>query len=304
MLITCLLSANALFAQDFVDLANVYFRHSPANSSSLGMGDVEFLHFAADAKVPVPINENNIVITGIEYNKSWFIFNTTDTSFQPLTSYGLQTGIEHKWNDRFKTLFMVMNRWNGDFDDKKPLGRYHQLGGAIFNTYKRTDAFSWKYGLYFNNEKFAPMFVPLFGFNWKINERWQLNMTIPINLEFSCKINSRLRYGLRFDGVNASYLLRDLGQDFYIDRADNNVWLFSDIYLTKNLVFHLKAGHSIIRKYRYFDLEDKMLLKLGPVNLGDDRNDGITEQVWFKDGWSFEARLIFRLPLTPKDSKD
>ena len=79
-----------------------------------------------------------------------------------------------------------------------------------------------------------------------------------------------------------------------MDKADNNAGLFSDIYITKNLVLNIKAGHSVLRKYRIYDEQDKLGLKIGPLNVGDDRFDSPT---LMDDGWSFETRFIFRLPL-------
>lgn len=291
--LTVALSAFACKAQDFVDLANIYFRNSPQNSIDSSSEQLNFNILNFDCKIPVPLGENNVVLGGFEYHSHNFRINEGDKINDNLISYTIQTGWEHKWNPEFKSLFMVINRFNSNFKEQGGFIN-HQIGGLIFNTVKKSDKLTWKYGLYYNGEFFGPMFVPLFGLNWTINEKWKLKFTIPVDLELSCKAKNWFRYGLRFEGVNGSYMLSGINENFYIDRADNNVWLFSDFYITKNIVFHLRGGYSVLRKYRVFGESNTMDLKLGPVNIGDDRP---YSPVWFKNGWSFESRLIFRLPL-------
>ena len=103
--------------------------------------------------------------------------------------------------------------------------------------------------------------------------------------------------GLKFEGVNAFYRINYAStlQNEYLDKADNNLWVYSEIHLGKKIWFHLRAGHSIIRKYRLYNENEKLNLKLGPVNMGDDRK--LTPTL-FPNGWSFEARFIYRFPLS------
>lgn len=296
-----MLTANvAAFSQNHIDLANAYWRVSPNNSIEGSTQKRNFNMFVVDAKLPIVLNDENVFITGVEYQH-----NTTDFSDNSLSEFGryefasttLQLGLEHKWNQRSKMLFMGFGRLNTDYNN---VGISHfQLGGLAFGTTKRSENFDWKYGLYYNGEFFGHMFVPLFGFNWKINDKWRLKTVIPINLELAYYPNSWFRGGLRFDGVNGSYqvMLPNpilSNPQRHIDKADNNVWLFTEFNLGKNVWFHLKGGHSVLRKYRFYENNEKLALKLGPVNIGDDRPESIP---LFENGWSFECRFIYRLPL-------
>lgn len=282
------------YGQNFVDIASVYYRMSPANKISGSSNQMNFNTFAVDVKLPVPLSDRTVAILALEYHQSTFSYTNNISPSFDLTSYGVQMGVQHDWNHRFNTLAMVVTRYNTNFSDKN-FGNNFQIGGVFLNKHKRDGNFTWKYGLYFNSEFFGPMFVPLFGFIWQINEKTKLNITAPVNLELRYTMNERFSGGLRFDGVNGSYnLLSPGGSRLYVDRADNNVWLFNDFYVTKNLVFHLKAGYSVLRNYRTFDFDDKLNIKLGPVNIGDNR---VETDKWFQNGWSFEGRMIFRLPL-------
>ena len=299
----CLLTLTVVNAQNWIDLANVFWRVSPYNGIE---GSTEKRHlntYVADAKLPVVINDKNVFILGLEHQHNT-ITSTASSALYPnytFSSSMMQLGWEHKWNDRSKMLFMAIPRFNSDYKDVSL--RHFQLGGLALGTTKRNENFDWKYGLYYNGELFGPMFVPLFGFNWKMNDHWRFKLIVPLNFELSYKPGDRFRAGIRFDGVNASYAYQAIEgvplSNGYIDKADNNAWLFSEFHFGKNIWFHLKAGHSVLRKYRYFTEGDKMSMKLGPVNIGDDRNfnDPKTVPVLFKNGFSFEARFIYRLPL-------
>ena len=143
------------------------------------------------------------------------------------------------------------------------------------------------------------MFVPLFGFNWKINEKWRFKMVVPVNFELSYQPFKRFRTGVRFDGVNGSYRVNHdknsgANNPHYIDKADNNAWLFSEFNLGKNVWMHAKVGYSVLRKYRIYQGDDRMTAKLGPVNISDNRTN---TTYMFNNGMSFEFRFIYRLPL-------
>lgn len=302
LVILSFLCFGTLSAQNWIDLANVYWRTSPANNfDNIADYKRNFNMYVADVKAPIVLGDNNVVLFGLEYQYNTITSNTALYGDYAFSSIMLQVGWEHKWNDRSKMLFMAIPRLQTDFND---VGISHmQLGGLALGTTSRSENFDWKYGVYYNGEFFGPMIVPLLGFNWKINEAWRFKLTVPLTLELAFMPSDKFRTGLRFDGVNASYMYQlvpgESWSNRYIDKADNNAWLFAEFTPGANIWIHLRGGHSVIRKYRFFTPGDKMDLKLGPVNIGDDRNFGDSKVVpnQLKDGWSFEARMIYRLPL-------
>ncbi|MFT4602762.1 MAG: hypothetical protein ACI857_002949 [Arenicella sp.] len=293
------LTFSTSFGQKWVDLANVYWRTSPVNSIEGSNDTRNFNTYAIDLKAPIVLNDNNVLLIGLGYQHNTINSQTSNSLLDfDFKSAQLQIGWEHKWNEKSKMLFMSITRLNSDF---KNIGLSHfQQGGLALGTTSRSDKFDWKYGVYANADFFGPIVVPLFGFNWKINEKWRFKMVIPVNLELSYMPKDWFITGLRFDGVNASYRSQIIsgglpGQnDTYIDKADNNAWAFAEFHLGKNIWFHVKAGYSVLRKYRVYDGSETMNLKLGPVNIGDNRPSNISAM---ENGMSFEARFIYRLPL-------
>jgi hypothetical protein len=289
------MSTSLTFSQNHVDLANIYWRTSPFNNIEGTDYKRNLNTFGADVKLPIVFTNKNVLIFGLDYQQSEISFADFDWKKQPrfqFASSTVQVGFEHHWNKRSKMLFMGMGRLNTDYRHIQL--NHFQVGGLALGTTKRSESFEWKYGAYANSEFFGPMLVPLFGFNWKINDHWRLKAVIPVNLELSYQSDNGFRSGLKFDGVNGSYRFdSSIGTDAYIDKADNNIWLFGEKKLGKYLWIHTKAGHSILRKYRIYDPNEKLALKLGPVNIGDTRP---TTYSLMENGWSFELRLIFRMP--------
>ncbi len=306
LILIALLASGLVYGQNAIDLANVYWRFSPQNKVEGYNLTRHFLQYTVDVKLPIPINEKNVFIAALEYQQNQTVTQTTvdianfkAPEFQ-FASSALQLGVEHKWNSRSKMLFMAIGRLSTDYNN---INKSHfQLGGLALGTTVRSTQFEWKYGVYYNTEFFGAMVVPLAGFNWAITEKWRLKTLIPINLELSYHPNTWFNGGLRFDGVNGSYrmekkplwLLETNAESPYLDKADNNVWLFTEFNLGKNVWFHLKAGHSVLRKYRFYDADEKLALKLGPVNIGNGRYPSINQ---IENGWSFECRFLYRLPL-------
>jgi hypothetical protein len=300
LLIVFIMSVTVGLAQNFIDLANVYWRTSPGNSVDGSGEKVNFNTWALDAKVPLVLSDKLVLIPGFELTHNRI--STTDSTNWVFSSATLQLGAEVRWTERFKSVFMFTPKLSSTFTggvDSKDL----QFGGLTLNTLQHTENFDWRFGAYVNAELFSVMIVPLFGFNWKINEKWRLRTLIPVNLELSRIMHKKWIAGLLFIGANASYRMRQQinpntlypgNYQPYMDKADNNAWLYSDIYLTKNLVLNLKAGYSVLRKYRLYDDGDKLDLKLGPVNIGNDRFDA---PALMNNGLSFEMRLLFRMPL-------
>lgn len=297
LLFTLLLLGTFSYTQNSIDLANVYYRTSPKNSTQDSAHSSTLNTIGLDLKLPLVINDNNVALVGLDYQKNSIESNEIDREKIKFSALALQLGIEHKWNQKSKTLFMSITRLNSDF--KSTNSNHFQQGGLVLGTTSHSSTFDWKYGAYYNGEFFGPMFVPLFGFNWKMNDKWRLKLIVPLNFELSYQPTQKFISGFRFEGVNASFRTNQnpLQKDAYIDKADNNCWAFAELNVAKNCWIHLKAGYSILRKYRIYNQTEQLNWKLGPVNIGDDRPD-ITPQ--FQNGLSFEARFIYRLQLAEK----
>ena len=296
LFLSLLLFSTFTFSQNWVDLGNIIWRFSPFNSVDSTNEQRNFSTYTINVKAPLVLNDENLLIVGLEHQYNTVTASKSSSEFNKLefSSSMLQFGWEHKWNEKSKMLFMSLGRLNSDL--KNITGNHFQLAGLALGTTKRSENFQWKYGVYYNGEYFGPMIVPLFGFNWKMNDKWRLKTVIPMNLELSYYPSDKFRTGLFYQGVNASYRLgsNEGLNTYYIDKSDNNVSLFTEINLGNNIWFHLKAGYSVLRVYSVYDSMEQLGLKIGPVSLDNNRPETIP---LFNDGGSIEVRVIYRLPL-------
>lgn len=282
--------------QNSIDLVNVYWRSSPFNKTENSALQNHLNTVSADAKLPVVLNDSNIFILGVEHQRN-SITESESFSIENGLNYHssmLQLGWEHKWNENSKMLIMGMTRLNS-YDTKIKLNKLQQAW-LVLGTTKKSERFQWKYGAYYNSEFFGPMIVPLFGFKWTPTPKWILNLVAPVNIELAYKPKEKFRIGLKYEGLNASYSIKstDPLNDIYLDKADNNIWFFTEVECAKNIWAHLKMGHSILREYTIYRADEKMDLKISAASVADDRTE--TAPI-LEDGISLELRLIYRLPL-------
>jgi hypothetical protein len=130
-----------------------------------------------------------------------------------------------------------------------------QWGGAILITYKKTARLKYKFGLYYNREYFGHFFVPLVGIDWKINNRLQLFGVLPGNLVLERKVSRSFYYGVSFRSITNSYKcdaynFLDFDDRRFLRIDNNQLQAFGDVYLTKNVVLNVEAGHSFFRRLR------------------------------------------------------
>jgi hypothetical protein len=131
--------------------------------------------------------------------------------------------------------------------EKMNLPGSFQAGGLVLMNYKINPKLTVRAGLYYNREAFGNFFMPLAGLEYKIDSTLQLWGTLPGSLFLEKKLRPRWYAGLTFKAVNNSYQLLN-GE--YIRFNDNQLSLFTDIYVTKKLVLNLEAGHSFFRQIR------------------------------------------------------
>ncbi|MCH2224390.1 MAG: DUF6268 family outer membrane beta-barrel protein [Crocinitomicaceae bacterium] len=282
-----------VFSQNWIDIASISLKSSPYNKLDNSKDQINFSSTSINLKIPVVIKNDNAIILGIEHQAN--SISSNQDRFTPLyfQSSMLQMGYLQNWNKKHKSLFMTMTRLNSGYQNVN--SEQLQIAGLFLSTSKRSQNFNWKYGMYFNTEFSGSMFVPLFGFNWKINDHWRLKTVLPINLELSYQHQKGLRSGLFFEGINASYRISNKHgvSNEYIDKADNNINLFSEINLGKKIWLHGKIGHSILRKYKVYSNNEKIKSKIGPINIGDNRPETLP---LFNNGLSFEIRMLYRIP--------
>ncbi len=266
-------------AQPYFDIANIYYQQSPDNS----------LYHSDENPLKTQLISASLQ-AAFKIKKDYVNFNPFCDYYQLQFSlpgkqelYGMGLGLTYlkQWrNEKWSTAFVVIPRLNSDL--KKVDGNDYQVGGALLSTYKKNEKLSYKFGVYYNSEFFGPYILPLLGINWKVSPRLDIFGVLPNQLNIEYKISKVFYTGVKLAFITNSYRFDD--HDF-LRVNDNHVKVFLDTYLTKNIVFNIQAGQSVLRKYRTGFREN------GSTNYND---------LKVNDGLILRAGIAYRLRLDEK----
>jgi len=243
------------FAQPYVDVLNVRTLQSPDNGFIRRNKDKNsFQYFNAGLTLPIRFKKTGGALVLSPYFENWQVNlpGINQQTILPLerdhffpSGIGLPitllTPIQHS---KFLINTTMILRNNAE---KINLPSSFQAGGFVVVNYKINQKLIVKAGLYYNREAFGNFFMPLGGLEYKVDSTLQIWGTLPGSFFIEKRLKKYWYAGLTFKAVTNSY---QLFNGKYIQFNDNQLSLFSDLYLSKNLVLNLEAGHSLFRRIR------------------------------------------------------
>jgi hypothetical protein len=122
-----------------------------------------------------------------------------------------------------------------------------QFGGFLTASYKKSATLTYKLGVYLNGDFFGLFVMPLVGIDWQINDKENLLGVLPAQLTYEYKLSKHFYTGAVFRTFTNSY--HD-SADHYMRIDENQIGVFYDTYMNKNILLKLEAGHSVLRKIR------------------------------------------------------
>ena len=281
------------FAQDYIDLIKTDYAITPMNTFDTTEATTMLQEVNVDLIIPIELNDSFAILTGITYEmiNASFVPNRKEESVIGLT---LKLGANLKHNSKWSGTYLFLPKISSDL--KKISNRDFQFGGAILMKYNKTNHFSYKFGVYGNNELFGPLIVPLFGFYYiSPSEKIEANVTLPITVDLNYSIAKSTRFGINFKGQVKSYQINTVVAtegNRYLARTSNDLYTYLQYGMKNGLNFQLGFGRSIGRLYSFYT--EKIALRLPPFNFGDNRsqlNSG------FSDSWLFKLAIFYRLKL-------
>lgn len=245
LLTAFLFSFYIVCAQPYVDIINVRYMPSPDNGLfRRNQTANSYQYFDVDLTLPIQFKKSGTVLVFSPSFENWqATLDDSRTMFPsgialPVT---LLTPLKNK-KFLLNTTAIVKN--NGE---KFSLPNTFQAGGLFLLNYKVNDKLTVKGGLYYNREAFGNFFMPLGGIDYKPDSTINIWGTLPGSFFIEKRFKKWLYAGVTFKAVTSSYQLFGL---HYLHINDNQLSLFTDVYLTKNFVLNAEAGHSILRRLR------------------------------------------------------
>lgn len=280
-----LLLASTSFGQQTIDLIRLDHRFSPSKDTS--GNSIAFHRTSFDLKIPIALDsaKKDVIYSNIVYHQNVFSEGSNSITFQNLR---LVAGHVHTYKSGWKHQILAIGTLSAQ--RSLSLGSSKQIGGiALFKNESNLDRI-WTFGVYANREFFGTLIVPIVGYNIKFNDKWRLNAFMPISAKLSYTASERLTLGAQFYSFQTSYMAQS---STYLHASDQNLWMFSDLYLSDSFVLHFRVGHAVARTFKNYQESEQTNVRLMFLDIGPERPKTTN---FLKDGLSFQAGLVFRLP--------
>lgn len=255
-------------AQNHVDIFKFNFGESFKNNFK----DTLSTHiYSMDAELTLPfkINQKHAVITGIDYSRnSLQLF--PESSFSKLQSTTLKLGLASQWNDKWSSAVVLFPKIASDYKDISSKDFY--LGLIATAKMKKTENFSWRFGIYASTEAYGVFTTPILGWQYQSpNEKFEMDMSLPIKGDMNYKLGV-VSIGADYYGISRSFRFQDDDkQKFYADL--NSIKLSAYLQwntFNESLLLRAKLGYSS-DNYSVYNENQKIGLGLSAFKFGDNR---------------------------------
>jgi hypothetical protein len=238
-------------SQPFVDILNTSFQSLNTTYKDSSKISNNTSNYYLNLTIPIKIDTQNTVIVRFygENLHTAATINNQALSFN-VSSALLPIGLQHETKSKkWRYLGLVMPKLSGHLREETT-NKDVQLGGYGLATYTKSDKFKIKFGLFYNREFFGNFFVPLFGIDWRVNDRFQIYGVLPTNyrLEYAV-VKQKLYAGLAFKSYTRSYHI-DLhngtdSSNVYVRNNELQAKAFVDFYIAKSFVLFGEFGRTI-----------------------------------------------------------
>ncbi len=299
-----LLLAGLASAQDYIDLAKLYYTNSPNNQFDSTSQTSNLTKAGGELLVPIPLKNGNAIITGLMYER--VELRPGPQLADPIQLYVVNPRFGVNWvhNKKWTGQYLLLPQISSDLEGRLQAHDF-QLGAIGIVNYQKSENLTYRIGAYYNSALYGPGTFVIGGFYYhKAGSRWTFDFMLPIWADINFNINDVFSLGLRQDDMLRSYYLNNpafTDKDEYLVELSPDTYFYLQTAIAKNYIFQFKVGHSIGRSYQVYNTGDKIDLGFSGINFGDDRNKLSTD---FADGLIFQMRFHYRLFLDDyKNSK-
>ena len=232
-------------AQPYIDVINIRYAKSPdAGFFQHNKNETELNYLNVSTTLPVLFHNKKDALIFSPFFEQWSTRIAAPGNFNKY-HYGLVLPVsllKSIANSKWTILLTPIVRMNDISINSKSK---YQFGGALLANHKNANGkLTYKIGVYMNGDFFGLFAMPLLGIDWQINNKTNLFGVLPGNLTLEHQASKKFYYGATFRAITNSYA--DSGKKYFrID--ENQLGIFADYYLTKNIVLNLEAGHSLFR---------------------------------------------------------
>lgn len=295
-LLLLLLLSSAVSAQNYVDILKVNYGQSFKNKFKDHSSDTNIKSFEAEFILPIPINESNALITGVDYTNDELQLYP-DAEHTRLHNTTLKLGLASQWNEKWSSLIVLLPKLASDYKDVSSKDFY--MGAWATVAMKKNDNLSYRFGFYGSTEAYGLYATPIIGLKYlSPNEKLEADLSLPIKGLVTYDLD-QFTLGFDYFGSSRSFRVHQKDEaDQYAELSALRFALFAQKNIWKNnVLLRGKIGYAT-NEYDVYLADDKIDAKITTFYLDDDRTQLNPE---IQGGMFFKVELIYRFHLPKKE---
>ena len=168
-----------IYGQNYADLLRIGYGQTFNNDFEGSPNSTQVKSFEADLTFPVPLNENNVLITGGSFSRNNLqLF--PDADFTSLISTTLKAGLATTYNEKWSSTVVLLPKIASDYENIS--GDDFYFGGYAVVKLKKSDNLIYRFGAYGSTEAFGFFSTPIFGWYYlSPNGRFEMDMSLPVS---------------------------------------------------------------------------------------------------------------------------
>lgn len=289
-----LLCAITLKSQNFIEVIKLTHTVSSVNKFEDKASSTSRINESnADLTVPFKLKGGNAMLTGITYERIHARLFSDGTN-KTVSSICLKLGANIFLNERYSATIVALPKLASDFSEQTPSN--FQIGIMAFVKRKMHDRFNYRYGFYYNQERFGPFLVPIFGLYYRsMSGKFETTLMLPIQADASYEVAPHLRLGLYYNGQVRSYYFTDknsYNRGMYLQKISNELYSYARWQITDKFSLVARVGQTFGRKFKVLDNNEKVSFGMPLLYIGDQRKQLNTN---FNDGLLYQLGIVWRV---------
>ncbi len=265
-----------------MDLLRIGYGQTLSNSFEGFIDETEIKIFDIDFTVPIVINENNALITGVSFNKNSLELFPDPNPGEEGPYYGslaestnlystlLKLGIATTFNDKWSATILALPKIASDYQNVSSSDFY--FGGFALLKLKKKENLIYRFGLYATSEAFGLFTTPILGWYYlSPNKKFEMDMSLPIAADVSYKLGFAT-VGMDYYGIGRSYKVAKEGQPkIYVDQSSLEFLGYLQFNAMNNSVLLRAKGGYTTSNNEVYRQGEKIDLGVSAFSFGDDR---------------------------------
>lgn len=255
-------------AQEYVDLFKIEYGNTFNSTFKNTNSNTDIKSFKADLTLPLVLNENNAIITGIDFR-----FNSLqlfpETSYTSLYSTTLKLGVSSTLSNIWSTTIVLLPKIASNYKQISSDDFY--LGGLALLKFKKNENLKYKIGVYASSEAFGIFTTPVIGaYYLSSNKRFEIDASLPISADLNYSFG-KISLGFNYFANARSFNIKEENlPSLYVEQSPIEFSSYIQFSIVDNILLKAKVGYTS-NNYEAYSKNDDVDFRISAFSFGDDR---------------------------------